>query len=365
MAINVQCPSCNRRAAVPDTATGKQIKCACGALFPVEAPLQIDDIALQPSAPAVSMSPSDSVSSRRRTQRREREPERSRNLNVAKIGAGIAAAGLLIAIGIYFGLRSSPPDSPKNVALNTESKIFPKESPEKTESIVFTQTATGTRAEPDKPIVPAPPKRSVELEAADRLYAELEKSGPLPDKIAATAQWLQKFSGDTRADVVRKYQANLLRKSTLLEVWARAEKLMPEIAFYNVEGGEHPQKEAIRLMRDKHYGDAWKGFSAAEDRMSTLRTKYQRAGDREQMLLAIYNTVLMQFYEQWALALNCVANNEDGITSPETVESTIKLLKSIEQQVKQINTELDPEPNRPFMRAVRIVIDGIEPLSEK
>ena len=51
MPIQVQCPTCNKQAAVPDSAAGKNVKCGCGTVFAVEAPIPIDELSLQQSTP--------------------------------------------------------------------------------------------------------------------------------------------------------------------------------------------------------------------------------------------------------------------------------------------------------------------------
>ena len=53
MPIQVQCPNCRRAAALPDSAAGKNVRCACGSIFAVQAPAAppqvLDDLQLMPS----------------------------------------------------------------------------------------------------------------------------------------------------------------------------------------------------------------------------------------------------------------------------------------------------------------------------
>src|SRR5690349_19353458 len=53
MPTQIECPTCRKKATVPDSTAGKNVKCSCGVVFQVPEAIALEELALQ-STPAVA-----------------------------------------------------------------------------------------------------------------------------------------------------------------------------------------------------------------------------------------------------------------------------------------------------------------------
>ena len=106
MPIYIQCPKCQRKATVPDTAVGKSVKCGCGTTFSVPAQ-QLQPVQQQLEQPAEVANEQGQRLQELHAQRKAQEEEDARTLQKLKVVGGICGAILVVALGCYFAFRDT------------------------------------------------------------------------------------------------------------------------------------------------------------------------------------------------------------------------------------------------------------------
>jgi cyclophilin family peptidyl-prolyl cis-trans isomerase len=90
---------------------------------------------------------------------------------VVRAAARLAAAGLLLAVGVVGCKRSEPPPAPE--AAPSDSKKEAKPAPVKVDPRLHRSFAEATRAEPP-PDYPRPPETTITLKSVGKLYTEVK-----------------------------------------------------------------------------------------------------------------------------------------------------------------------------------------------